>query len=103
MTQSYERPDARALNELVDLLQNVGEELATWRRRSLKAEAELQDVKANGGVLAGPELIQARQRVIELELENQALRRRVEATRERVRMLADRLSFLEQDAGDPAS
>ena len=54
-------------------------------------------------MLAGPELIQARQRVIELELENQALRQRVEAARERVRMLADRLSFLEQDAGEPAS
>ena len=103
MTQSYERPDARALDELIDLLQNVGEELATWRRWSLKAETELQEAKASGGVLAGPELIQARQRVIDLELENQALRRRVEGTRERVRMLADRLSFLEQDAGDAAS
>ena len=73
MTQSYERPDARALNELADLLQHVGEELAAWRRRSLKAEAELAEAKAKGGVVAGPELVQARQRVLDLEVENQAL------------------------------
>ena len=100
MAQNYERPDARPLNELADLLQNVGEELATWRRRSLKAESDAQELKASGGVLVGPELIHARQRVIELELENQALRRRIEAAHERVRLLADRLAFLEQDAGE---
>lgn len=102
MTQNYERPDARPLQELTELLQSVGEELAAWRRRSLKAESDTQELKASGGVLVGPELIHARQRVIELELENQALRQRVEAARDRVRMLADRLSFLEQDAGELA-
>lgn len=102
MTQNYERPDARPLQELTELLHSVGEELAAWRRRSLKAESDTQELKSSGGVLAGPELIHARQRVIELELENQALRQRVDATRDRVRMLADRLSFLEQDAGELA-
>jgi hypothetical protein len=100
LTQSYERPDARPLNELAELLQHVGEELAAWRRRSLKAESDTQEMKASGGVLAGPELIQARQRVIELELENQSLRQRLEATRERVRLLVDRLAFLEQESGE---
>ena len=98
MAQNYERPDARPLNELAELLQHVGEELAAWRRRSLKAgDAEL---KASGGVLRAPSSSCARQRVIELELENQTLRRRVEAAGERVRMLVDRLAFLEQDAGE---
>jgi hypothetical protein len=100
LAQNYERPDARPLNELAELLQHVGEELAAWRRRSLKAESDVVELKASGGVLVGPELIQARQRVIELELENQTLRRRVEAAGERVRMLVDRLAFLEQDAGE---
>lgn len=103
MAQSYERPDARALEELADLLQYVGDELAAWRRRSLKAEADLAELKAKGGVLAGPELIQARQRIIELELENQALRQRIDATRDRVKLLADRLGFLEQDADNGSS
>jgi len=103
LTQGYERPDARAIHELGDLLQYVGEELAAWRRRSLKAEAELGEVRAKGGVVAGPELIQSRQRVIGLEVENQALRGRVDAARDKLRMLANRLSFLEQDADEGAA
>jgi len=103
LTQGYERPDARAVLELGDLLQHVGEELAAWRRRSLKAEAELSEARAKGGVVAGPELIQSRQRVIELELENRSLHDRVDAARHKLRMLANRLSFLEQDADEGAA
>lgn len=103
MTQGYERPDAQSLNELGDLLQHVGEELAAWRRRSLKAEAELAEARTKGGVRAGPEMIQARQRVLALEVENQALRERIEAARNRLRVLASRVGFLEQDAGEGAA
>lgn len=103
MTQSYERPDAHALLELGDLLQYVGDELAAWRRRSLKAEAELAEARAKGGVVAGPELLQSRQRVIDLEVENQALRERIDAARDKLRMLATRLSFLEQEADEGAA
>lgn len=103
MTQGYERPDAESLNELADLLQHVGEELAAWRRRSLKAEAELAEARSKGGVLAGPEMIQARQRVLALEVENQALRERIDAARSRLRVLAGRVGFLEQDAGEGAA
>jgi chromosome segregation ATPase len=93
---TYERPDLRALGELEELFQNLGAEVAAWRRRSLKAEAELQDIRAKGGVYEGPELSVSRQRVVELEAENQALRERIEAAKERVRSLAARLAFLEQ-------
>ena len=103
MTQGYERPDSRALHELGDLLQHVGEELAAWRRRSLKAEAELGEARAKGGVVAGPELVQQRQRVLALEVENRALRERVGAAREKLQILASRLSFLEQDADEGAA
>jgi chromosome segregation ATPase len=99
LTQGYERPDAAALAELGELLQNIGEELAAWRRRSLKAEAELAEARAKGGIVAGPEVVQARQRVLELELENQALRERIQQARERLRSLATRIAFLEQDEG----
>jgi hypothetical protein len=100
LTHGYERPDARALEDLSELLQSIGDELAAWRRRSLKAEAELAEARTKGGVLAGPELVQARQRVLDLELENHSLRERLDAARERLRLLAARLGFLEQEAGE---
>lgn len=103
LSYHYERPDQQALGELEQVVNNLAEELAGWRRRTLKAEAELQQARANGGVLAGPELNQARQRVIELETENQALRLRIDAAKERLRVLAGRLSFMEQHGGGTAA
>jgi chromosome segregation ATPase len=103
VTYHYERPDERAMTDLEQVLHNIAEELAGWRRRTLKAEAELQEARANGGVLAGPELTQTRQRVIELEMENLALRQRIDAAKERLGALAGRLSFLEQHGGGNAA
>ena len=103
MSYTYERPDQKALSDLELVLQNLAEELAGWRRRTLKAEAELQEARANGGVLAGPELTQSRQRVVELETENQALRQRIDAAKERLKALAGRLTFLEQHGGGTAA
>src|ERR671917_1907615 len=103
LTYNYERPDQEALADLEQVVHHLAEELAGWRRRTLKAEGELQEARANGGVLAGPELTQARQRIIELETENQALRIRIDAAKERLRALAGRLSFLEQHGGGNAA
>jgi FtsZ-binding cell division protein ZapB len=103
VTYTYERPDHRALADLEQVVDKLAEELAGWRRRTLKAEAELQEARAHGGVLAGPELSQSRQRVIELETENQALRQRIDAAKERLQALAGRLTFLEQHGGGNAA
>ncbi len=103
MADSYERPDRQALADLERLLTHVADELAGWRRRALRAEAELGEARASGGVLAGPELKGARQRLVELETENQALRQRIDAAKERLRVLAARLSFLEQHGGGTAA
>jgi FtsZ-binding cell division protein ZapB len=103
VTYHYERPDVKALSDLEQVVHHLAEELAGWRRRTLKAEGELQQARADGGVLAGPELKQARQRVIELETENQALQQRIDAAKERLRTLAGRLSFLEQHGGGNAA
>jgi chromosome segregation ATPase len=92
---AYERPDRQALVELEQLFRHLGAEVAQWRRRSLKAEAELAQVRAKG-VYEGPELTGVRQRVAELETENQQLRERIDAARERVRTLNARLAFLER-------
>ena len=99
MALNYERPDLAALSELEQLLKHLGDEVAGWRRRTLKAESELQEARSRGGVLAGPELLQSRQRVIELEVENQALRQRIESARERLQSLSSRLAFLETEEG----
>jgi FtsZ-binding cell division protein ZapB len=99
----YERPDQKALTELERVVHHLAEELAGWRRRTLKAEGELQQARANGTVLAGPELNQARQRVVELETENQALRQRIDAAKDRLQVIAGRLSFLEQPGGGNAA
>jgi chromosome segregation ATPase len=100
---SYDRPDMPALAELETVLHSIAEELAGWRRRSLRAEAELKEAQASGGVVAGAELKEARQRLLELEQENQALRQRIDAAKERLRVLAARLSFLEQHGGGNAA
>ena len=103
MTYRYERPDQKALADLEQVVHNLAEELAGWRRRTLKAEGELQDARANGGVVAGPELTQARHRVAELEAENQVLQQRIDAAKDRLRTLAGRLLFLEQHGGGNAA
>jgi chromosome segregation ATPase len=100
---TYDRPDLKALTDLELLLKSLTEELAGWRRRTLRAEAELAEAQAHGGKVAGPELREARKRVNELETENQALRHRIEAARERLKALAARLSFLEQHGGGNAA
>lgn len=100
---TYDRPDLKVVDDLERVLRHVGEELAGWRRRALTAEAELNEAQANGGVLAGPELKEARQRIIALETENQALLRRIETAKERLRALGARLSFLEQQSGGSAA
>jgi FtsZ-binding cell division protein ZapB len=98
VSYTYERPDLKAVEDLEKLLRHLSEEVAGWRRRTLKAEAELQEMRALGGASAGPELGQARQRLIELETENAMLRQRVDAAQDRVKALAGRVTFLEQAA-----
>jgi hypothetical protein len=101
LTSPYVRPDLAAFEELEKLLGHLAEELSAWRRRCLKAEAELQTVKAQGGMVPGEEVTKTRSRQLELERENLELRARVERAREMVIGLHQRLVFLEgeYDAG----
>lgn len=95
MASSYERPDQSALKRLEPLVAALTEELAAWRKRGQRAESEVAELKARGGTLAGPELLQVRQRIVDLEQENQELRRRMNAAREQLGTLRNRLVFLE--------
>ena len=90
MGYSGDRPplDVRdAIDQLEGIVRDVAEELAGWRSRAQKAEAEL---KGRGGPVKNPEL----------ESENKSLRQRVEGARTRVHDLMQRLTFLEEQARD---
>lgn len=82
-----ERADLRALDQLEAVMRELGEELATWRARGLKAEPG----RGGGGSGGGS-------RSPELESENRQLRGRLEAARTRVQELVTRLAFLEEQA-----
>jgi predicted nucleic acid-binding Zn-ribbon protein len=95
MASSYERPDREALERLEPLARRLIEELLALRKRVQRAEAELAEFKSRGGTLAGPELLQVRQRIVDLEKENHDLRRRMAAARDQLGALRSRLAFLE--------
>lgn len=95
MPSPYERPDLAAFARLEQLARRMAEELSAWRARAQRAEAQAGELKARGGTLAGPELMQVRQRIVDLEKENQELRRRISAARDQLAALSTRLSFLE--------
>jgi hypothetical protein len=80
-----------AFRELEHLVRNLGEELATFRRRAHQAEARL---KALGTTGAGDGA--AEERVAALEAENARLRGRLEQATDRTRAMLDRVRFLRQ-------
>lgn len=83
-------PEFAALAELESVLSHVTEELASWRRRALKAEAQRSEIGATHDVVSG------RERIVELETENRAMHERLDHARERVAELLSRLQFLEE-------
>jgi hypothetical protein len=98
-----ERVDALALDQLEATLRHVADELAGWRARALKAEAEAKQVQSHGGGSASARLDpELRTRAADLEAENRVLRQRVEAARTRVSDLSTRLAFLEEQGRESA-
>lgn len=85
---SNDGPEFAALGELEGVLEHLAEELASWRRRALKAEQR-------PGLGDGSDVVGARERVVELEDETRELRERLDTARQRVVDLLNRLRFLE--------
>jgi predicted nucleic acid-binding Zn-ribbon protein len=85
-----ERPELAAFHELSHLIGQLGEEMATWRRRAQTAEARLKELETHSSASKGSRHAAA------LEKENAELRARLEAARDRVRHLLDRTQFLRQ-------
>ena len=101
---SYERPDAVVLTKLERLVERLSDEVSQWRHRALKAESDLEGTKGKRKKgLSGPAVLAARQRVVDLEVENQALRQRIEAAKTRVQTMSGRLAFLERASEDGAA
>lgn len=104
MTSPYARPDLLALEEVERLLGHLTEELATWRRRCLKAESELQSVKGQEGMVPSDDVVRLRARLLDLERENLNLSTRVDRARGMVTALQQRLAFVEREtAGEGAA
>ena len=85
------RPEIAAFAELAQLVKHLGDELASFRRRALQAEARLKTLESTGvkGVVS-PERVQF------LERENAGLNTRLEAARTRTQQMIDRVRFLRQ-------
>lgn len=84
--------DRQAYQELELLVRNLGEEIASFRRRAQAAEARLQAIATKGG---GGDAA-AEERVSQLEAENAELRARLAAATERTGKVLDRVRFLRQ-------
>lgn len=91
MASDEERPDEAAFDELRQLVQHLGEELAGFRRRALQAEGRVKALDSSAG--AGR---MTPERMERLERENADLRKRLEAARARTRQILDRVRFLRQ-------
>jgi hypothetical protein len=85
------RPETTAFAELEQLVKHLGDELASFRRRALQAEARLKTLESTGvkGVVS-PERVQF------LERENAGLTDRLDAARARTQQMIDRVRFLRQ-------
>ena len=84
-----------AIAELEVLLQRLGDELASFRRRAQSAEARLKELEGREGGKASIELAG---RATKLERENQRLRKRLETAGARTKQMLDRVKFLRQQA-----
>jgi len=80
-----------AFAELERLVNHLGDELASFRRRALQAEARVKALEGSPGAMrVSPE------RIENLERENANLRLRLEKARGRTRQMLDRVRFLRQ-------
>ena len=88
----FENSEFAALADLEDVIKHVSDELASWRRRALKAESE------RTGLGADHDVVGLKERIVGLESQNQELERRLDAARARLQDLLKRLRFLEEQA-----
>jgi hypothetical protein len=93
-------PESHPLPQLAQLVQHLGEELASFRKRAIQAEASLkgyESAKSRSGDLF------AEQRVVELEKENADLQARLAFATEQTRAILAQVRFLRQQSERPVT
>ena len=92
-------PESHPLSQLAQLVRHAGEELASFRKRALAAEAKLRDFEtsAKSGDLF------AEQRAAQLEKENAELKARLDYATAETKAILAQVRFLRQQAERPVS
>lgn len=85
-------PENPQFAQLSRLVRHLGEELASYRKRALSAEASLRTMESDAARAAGT----SPKRVLELERENADLNKRLTAARSRTETMLARVRFLKQ-------
>ncbi len=83
--------------ELEMLVRHMADDLASYRRRALVAEARLKEIEAHEGS-NGSVNVDLIARCTQLEQENEKLQDRLAAANTRARQMLDRVRFLRQQA-----
>ncbi len=92
MASDSELPESEAaFADFEKLVHHLGDELASFRRRALQAEARVKALESSpGATRTSPE------RIEKLERENASLKMRLETARGRTRQMLERVRFLRQ-------
>ena len=85
-------PESASFHELEQLVRNLGEELAGFRKRALSAEGRLKSLEAANG----PGDLFSHERLAAAEQENADLKRRLSEAMERTNQVVAQLRFLRQ-------
>jgi hypothetical protein len=90
-----ERIESESIRELGTLVRHLADELASFRRRALTAEARIKELESHEGGAVGFELAS---QVTRLEKENEQLQTKLDAAGTRAKQMLDRVRFLRQQA-----
>lgn len=99
MSDPESLPETHPLSQLAQLVRNLGDELAAFRKRALQAEATLRGYESSS---RSGDLF-AEQRVVQLEKENADLRARLDFATEQTRAILAQVRFLRQQSERPVT
>ena len=87
--------EQRAFSDLETLVHHLAEELASFRRRALQAEARIKEIEEHEG---GPSSVDLAARVSQLERDNERLQAKLGVAMTKAKQMLDRVKFLRQQA-----
>lgn len=99
MSDRESLPESHPLPQLAQLVRHLGEELASFRKRAMQAEATLRSLESSS---RSGDLFPD-QRVVELEKENADLRERLEFATGQTRAILAQVRFLRQQSERPVT